>query len=67
MVGNTTLKSKFTGNGKAQKSCVQNEIQNRFQRIIKNDNIADAVALAVIGQEYLSSKIKMAVEKLPKF
>ncbi len=59
-----TLKKQFAGTGTADKHNVQAAVYNRYGRLIKNDNIADAIGLASIGNRYINKEIKFPATKI---
>lgn len=65
LISPKTLKSKFAGNGNADKGQMQAAVYNRFQRLIKNDNVADGLALAATGLDYIKRRITLSIERLP--
>lgn len=60
-----TLKLQFTGNGSADKAAMQATAYNRYVRLIKNDNIADALALCAVGHDFIYEKKRLPHERLP--
>lgn len=55
-VTTTTLKKQFAKNGTATKDNMIAAVYNRYNRVIKNDNIADAIGLASIGNRHIVKK-----------
>ncbi len=54
----STLKMYITGRGNANKEEIKEAIELEFQKIIDNDNVADAFGLAMIGQAVLYPQIR---------
>lgn len=66
MIGATTIKNKFAGKGSADKTHMQAAVYNRFKRLVKNDNIADSIAIAALLSDYIERKLKLSIERLPQ-
>lgn len=58
-----TLKKAFAGTGASDKQGVINAVYNRYGRLENDDNIADAIALATVGNEFIDGK-RISIEKI---